>query len=85
MLKVLARRETAVIRGEIGAALAKAQELKTDIFGFGELIHRSNRQEWRKMKDQWDQIFPRLQVEMDIRCVIHSVGLIIPPLAPPPE
>jgi spore germination protein KC len=85
MLKVLARRETAVIRGEIGAALAKARELKADIFGFGEMIHRANRKEWRKMKDQWDRIFPRLQVEMDIRCVIHSVGLIIPPLAPPPE
>jgi spore germination protein KC len=85
MLKTLARRETAVIRGEIGAALVKARELKADIFGFGDLIHRSHPKEWRKMKRKWDQIFPRLQVETDIRCGIHSVGLIIPPLAPPPE
>jgi spore germination protein KC len=85
MLKSLARRETAVIRGEIDAALAKAKELKADIFGFGDMIHRSNPKAWRQMKKKWDQIFPRLQVEMDIRCVIHGVGLIIPPLAPPPE
>lgn len=85
MLKSLARRETTAIRGEIGAALAKAQELNADVFGFSELIHRSNRKKWRKMKEQWDQIFPTLQVEMDIRCVIRSVGLIIPPLAPLPE
>jgi spore germination protein KC len=85
MLESLARREATVIRGEISAALAEARRLNADIFGFGEMIHRFNRKEWSKMKDQWDLIFPRLQVEMDIRCVIHSVGLIIPPLAPPPE
>jgi spore germination protein KC len=85
MLKSLARRKATVIRGEISAALAKARQCNADIFGFGEMVHRSHPKEWRKMKDQWDQIFPRLQVEMDIRCVIHSVGLIIPPLAPPPE
>jgi spore germination protein KC len=85
MLESLARREATVIRGEISAALAEARKLNADIFGFGEMIHRSHRKEWSKMKDQWDLIFPRLQVEMDIRCVIHSVGLIIPPLEPPPE
>ncbi len=84
-LKSLARREAIVIKNEINAALAKAKEFNADIFGFSEAIHKSNPKEWRTMKEKWDQIFPRLQVDVDVNCVIHSVGLTIPPLAPPPE
>jgi spore germination protein KC len=83
MLELLARRKAAVIRDEIGAALTKARQLDADIFGFGELVHRFHPQEWRKLNDKWDRLFPRLPVETDIRCVIRSVGLIIPPLTPP--
>jgi spore germination protein KC len=84
-LKSLARREATVIKNEINAALTKAKEFNADIFGFSEAIHKSNPKEWRKIKDKWDQIFPELQVDVDVNCVIHGVGLTIPPLAPPPE
>jgi spore germination protein KC len=84
-LKSLARRETSVIKNEINAALDKAKEFNADIFGFSEVIHKSYPKEWRTMKKQWDQIFPQLQVDVDVNCVIHGVGLTIPPLAPPPE
>ncbi len=84
-LKSLARREADLIKNEINAALAKAKKFNADIFGFSEVIHKSNPKEWRTMKEKWDQIFPRLQVDLDVNCVIHSVGLTTPPLVPPPE
>ena len=29
------------------------KQYKSDIFGFGEAIHRSNPKEWKKIKKQW--------------------------------
>lgn len=85
MLKSLARRKATVIRNEINSALAKAKALNADIFEFGDAIHRANPKEWRKLEPNWDQIFPQLQVEVDVRSVIRLVGLTIPPPVPPPE
>ncbi len=85
MLKSLARRKATVIRNEIQAALTEAKALKADIFGFGEAIHRSNPKEWAKIKGKWDQLFPELQVEIDVRSRVRLVGLITKPAVPPQE
>jgi spore germination protein KC len=37
-------------------------EMKTDIFGFGESIHRAYPEVWDKLKDNWDEEFASLQV-----------------------
>jgi spore germination protein KC len=31
------------------------KQYESDIFGFGEAIHRSNPKEWKKIKEQWDK------------------------------
>lgn len=47
------------------------KQYKSDIFGFGEAIHRSNPKEWKKMKEQWDEEFPKLKanVKLDVKLV----------------
>lgn len=81
-LKSLARREATVIRNEINAALKKAKELNTDIFGFGEAVHRADPKAWKELEPRWDEIFPELKVELIVKANIGRVGLIIKPLKP---
>ncbi|MEL7566946.1 MAG: Ger(x)C family spore germination protein, partial [Dehalobacterium sp.] len=38
------------IKKEISDAVAKAQDLKSDIFGFGEVMHRAYPKEWKEME-----------------------------------
>ncbi|TCL64264.1 spore germination protein KC [Hydrogenispora ethanolica] len=82
MLKSLARRKAALIRREIYSALKQAKAMKTDIFGFGDAVHRSHPKQWQKMERQWDEIFPQLPVEVDVRSVIKLVGLTTKPAVP---
>lgn len=49
------------------------KQFKSDIFGFGEAIHRSNPKEWKKIKKQWDEEFPELtaNVKVDVK-IVHT-------------
>ncbi len=47
------------------------KQYKSDIFGFGEAIHRSNPKEWKKIKEHWDEEFSELtaNVKVDVKLV----------------
>lgn len=61
----------------IMASISKAKKLKTDVFGFGEEIHRSNPKEWKKMEQNWhDKIFPELEVRMHMKYKIRRTGTV---------
>ncbi|ETT86714.1 Ger(x)C family spore germination protein [Viridibacillus sp. FSL R5-0477] len=49
------------------------KQFKSDIFGFGEAIHRSNPKEWKKIKKQWDEEFPEMtaNVKVDVK-IVHT-------------
>ena len=72
----------AVIEREINAALKKARELDTDVFQFGSAIEGKYPSEWKKMKDNWDEIFKTLEVELSIEASLRLSGRISKPLAP---
>jgi spore germination protein KC len=62
-------------------ALNKAQkELKTDIFGFGEAIHRKYPKTWGKLKDDWNDKFTDLPVNITVEVEINQLGQITKPL-----
>lgn len=68
------------IRAEIQAALARAQqEYRTDVFGFGEAVHRKYPGEWREMKDNWLELLPAVPVQIEISSKIRRTGLITRP------
>lgn len=81
-LKSLARREAMVIRNEINAVIQKAKELKTDIFAFGEAVHRADPKAWKRLEQRWEEIFPELKVDLLVKTKINRVGLIINPITP---
>ncbi|MFC4767946.1 Ger(x)C family spore germination protein [Effusibacillus consociatus] len=56
-------------------ALQKVQKEKNaDILGFAEAFHRTYPQEWKKVKDRWDEIFPQVEVTFDTQVRVRRPG-----------
>jgi len=61
------------MRKNILEVIHKAQmEYKADIFGFGENIHMNMPKEWKKLKNNWDESFPLLQVVVKPEVIIET-------------
>lgn len=59
----------------------KAQnELKTDIFGFGEAVHRQYPKVWEEIKDDWDNEFTDIPVNIAVKFETDRLGQITRPL-----
>jgi spore germination protein KC len=71
------RRMAAVIRNEVMAAVAKAKEYESDIFGFGGYVARNEPKVWEKIKKQWDQMFLECIVNVDVRCELKRAGRVL--------
>lgn len=64
------------VKKEIEASIQRAQKNKSDIFGFGEAVYRSESKAWNKMKNDWnDTYFPKLQVNVNVNTFIRRTGL----------
>lgn len=67
LVNQLEARTATTIRNEIEAALAIAQEHRTDIFNFGSEFNRQHYNWWVTAKEEWsDEYFPELLVEVDV-------------------
>lgn len=62
-----------LIKANLENIVTKAQkELKSDIFGFGELIKDSNPALWKQIEDDWSDVFQDLEV--DITSTVNITG-----------
>lgn len=52
------------------------KNFKVDSFGFGEVIHRSNPQEWKTLQKNWDQHFINLSVNVESNVQIRQLGKV---------
>ncbi|WP_368657733.1 Ger(x)C family spore germination protein [Metabacillus halosaccharovorans] len=52
------------------------EEFKSDIFGFGEVIHREDSKAWKGLKNNWDEHFTNLDVNVDVKADIRRLGTI---------
>lgn len=74
------------IRERIEQSLREVQErYKTDILGFATAFHRKYPKQWEKNKDRWDELFPKVEVTVDIDASILRPGLINAPGGIPEE
>lgn len=68
------------IRNSIEKAVEKAQnDFESDIFGFGERIHKTLPKEWEKIKQEWVKLFPEVPVNVNVRIKIRRIGTISNP------
>ena len=63
------------IKQEVEHTLLKVQtEYKSDIFGFGQLVHRKYPQEWKSLQDNWDEWFSQAIIEVETQATITKTG-----------
>ncbi|WP_139999584.1 Ger(x)C family spore germination protein [Paenibacillus paridis] len=51
-------------------------QVKTDIFGFGDELHRSDPKKWHSIKD-WDQTFEKVKINVHSICTIKRIGTTV--------
>lgn len=62
------------IKKEILESVKAAQKLKSDIFGFGEKVHKANPPLWKKLKGRWNEQFAELEVTVKVDSYIRREG-----------
>ncbi|MBU8690796.1 Ger(x)C family spore germination protein [Priestia megaterium] len=64
------------IKKELKKAIERAQKNKTDILGFGEVVHRSRPNQFKKLKPEWNDVyFPKLNVDITVEAYVRRAGL----------
>lgn len=52
----------------------------SDIYGFGEALHRQKPKLWKAYKNDWDRYFRKAPIDVEVKVAIRKVGSIIQPL-----
>lgn len=84
-IALLEKRKAAVIRSEVMAAVKKAQQLKADVFGFGDAFHRKFPRQWKNWENKWNELFPEIEVKVKVEAKLRLMGKIVKPIAPARE
>jgi len=73
------------VRTRIQLTLDKAQrKLKSDIFGFGQAVYRTDPKKWEThYKKRWNTIFPNVEVEIDPHITVQGTGFTTKPMLLP--
>jgi spore germination protein KC len=54
------------IKMQVESAIKEAQKQKSDVFGFGEKVHRADPKYWKKVQDKWNEHFAELEPEVKV-------------------
>lgn len=74
------------LRDRISKTLEKIQkEYQADVVGFGRRFHQKYPEQWKKVKDHWDEKFPEVDVKLSVNATIKRSGDIGGPAALPEE
>ncbi|PKR78232.1 hypothetical protein CEY16_00290 [Halalkalibacillus sediminis] len=63
------------IENELYKVIAKTQELKTDVFGFGRIYNSKMRNE-QLTSDEWREIYPEINVSISVDTTVNRYGII---------
>ncbi len=65
----------AMIEKNIRRTMESLQELKADIFGFGEELYRSSPRDWEKVSQVWDELYADATLEIRAEVTVRRTGL----------
>ncbi|MGE7918086.1 Ger(x)C family spore germination protein [Viridibacillus sp. NPDC093762] len=66
-----------LIKGKIKKSLDSIQKkYQADVVGFGEAIHRADPKEWKKIKGNWESLFPELKVNVKVKVNTRGLGTV---------
>ncbi len=78
----LEAQKSEVIKSDVMAAFKKAQELNADIFGFGDAVQRKYPEEWTEIEDKWDELFSKIELEINADAELRLMGRTRTPSVP---
>ncbi|RAP77436.1 Ger(x)C family spore germination protein [Paenibacillus montanisoli] len=52
----------------------------TDVLGFNEVLNRQHPIKWKELNRNWDNIFPEIQVTVNVHIKLKQIGLVGPSL-----
>lgn len=68
------------IKEVVQKAIRKVQEdYKSDVFGFGERIHKTEPKEWDRLEENWGELFPEVSVTVNSNIKLRRIGTISDP------
>lgn len=79
IINILEDKLSKIIKDEILTVVNTAQEQETDFLGLGRELHRNNPETWKKVKENWEEIFPQVKVEVEVDTAIRRIGLTTEP------
>jgi spore germination protein KC len=64
------------IENRVMMALTQAQKkMNADIFNFADAFYRKYPKEWNQVKDRWDEIYPKVEVNLEKNAKVTRPGL----------
>ncbi|MDY8022515.1 Ger(x)C family spore germination protein [Paenibacillus polymyxa] len=79
-LKWLEQQVAEEIKKELGEAIRVIQQkYHSDILGLGLAIVKGLPDEWKRIKPQWDQLYPKVEVTIDPVVHIENIGAVTKP------
>ncbi|PRS42438.1 Ger(x)C family spore germination protein [Bacillus sp. RJGP41] len=79
LLKKFERKMENDLKKQIKKTISITQKEKTDIFGFGDALSRTNPDYWRKHKKNWDDLFSDAEISMKVNVDIINSGMRMEP------
>jgi spore germination protein KC len=74
--KMVEKEMEKAIEIRINQALEQVQkEMKADVFDFASAFERKYPAKWNEAKDRWDEIFPTVEVGIDLKTYVRRPGL----------
>ncbi|AIQ48250.1 hypothetical protein R70723_21790 [Paenibacillus sp. FSL R7-0273] len=67
---------------EVRQAVKAAQDMKTDIFNFGNELKRIHPQSWETVKEDWSAAFAEGELDLKVDAYIRSTGMRLKPYIP---
>lgn len=78
-LRELSKKQSARIADEMKKVIEISQNLKADCIRLGDRIRMKHPLKWEKLKDRWEEIYPRLKIEVKVRSDIARSYTIVKP------
>ncbi|MNN31892.1 Spore germination protein B3 precursor [compost metagenome] len=85
-VKKVEARMNQYLEEKIKKVVTKVQkDFKSDIFGFGDTIHRRHPYRWKKLAADWETIFPDIDLDITVKLNLTGTGLTGESLLPTRE
>lgn len=72
----LERQTERILKQKLEQTIQKAQQIKADFLGFARTIHGDHPEIWRRVNQNWDEEFSRIQAQVRFQIKLTKFGLI---------